>query len=56
MSLQDSRRWKATLRRPGPMPGVLSSELSPPLTLAISLPAEHTKSCPYYECLHQGHP
>lgn len=38
------------------MPGALSSELSPPLKLAILLPAEHTKASPYYKCLHQGHP
>lgn len=38
------------------MPGALSSELSLPLKLAILLPAEHTKACPYYKCLHQGHP
>lgn len=54
-SLQDSRSVGSHPRAPRQVPGALSSEFSPPLKLAILLPAGWTKDC-LRKCLHQGHP
>lgn len=51
MSLQDSGRVQSPSGLQ-PIPGALSSEVSPRLQLAILLPTGQTKAYPSWKCLH----